>query len=374
MTRSCCSACPPDLRQLGVAAQSQSESLDLLAGVETRRVHQKRLADRRQRGLRIPHIHFADARHLGEVSDGLVARTDRLGLLTPHVQDPDPALVVPVPFIDRLQQAARLQLDLGDGHQLFEQRSGRGMVGILAEHLSQQVDRAERLPQMLHPKLGLPHPQRPPHAGVGRQLRLAPKGLLEARVVVRSVAFGVQRRQQLERRQVVGNDVEQLLRRRNRGRAVLQRVSTDLDDAAQQLALLALIEGDVDPAPVQRDQFLARLAFAQQLLQSLVGLLVGLVHVENHSQGPLGLAGAAQNVAQHRGVLEEKVTPECASLPWQRPSLRLGLRRLVGHFPEDFLVDGGHVTDTVELGAESGQLLARGPLRRVAAKQLGADP
>ena len=144
----------PHLHEVARAPEQQAQALDVLAGVAAAHVHRERLAHHVERGRGVLQLLLAQPGDLEQVGDRLVDRADLLGVGPPRVEDADAALVVAVALVDRLEQRARGQLHLGDLEQLFEQAARLRVVGILAEHLAEEVDRPERVAEELHAQRG----------------------------------------------------------------------------------------------------------------------------------------------------------------------------------------------------------------------------
>jgi len=246
---------------------------------------------------------------------------------------------------------------------------------VFAKDLTEQIDRSEHVRQRVHAQRRALDHQLAALAVVLGQLRPAPEQLLELGVLVALPgAGGVHLRQQLDRRQIVGNEVDELLGRRDRGGPIAQQRPRDLDDPRQQLALFPLIERHIDAAAIQRHEVLVGGPCGEQRLEVFVGALVRLVLVEHLAVGLLGILGASQRVAQHRRVLEQHVAPKIGLVASQRAPFGLGDLGVLGESGQHLLVRARHVVEPRKLGAQAQEGLAHLVGAGIGGEQLAPDP
>ena len=247
-----------------------------------------------------------------------------------HVQDPDAAVLIAAALVDRLEQAGDLHLDVADVEQALEQRPGLLVIAVLTDDRAEQIRGPEHVLLMADAQGRALAAELVAEIAIVDELGPATEQLLELVEVVVLPALGVHLREQLDGRQVVGDQVEQLLGRDHRGLAVAEHLTGDLDDPPEQLTLLALVEDHVDAAAVQLEQLLMGAAAAQQRLERLVGGLVGLVALEDLGVGLLGVGRTLEIVAPDRAELEQQVAAQVGLGPLERAALGLGVGGLAG--------------------------------------------
>ncbi len=302
----------PDLDERALLLEVKPEALDLRARIRALRIHYVCLAQGLESALGVVEIDLLDLRDLEQVADGLVALPHRLGARAADLQHADHRLVIVELHVDRLEHRRYLKLDVVVLEQLLEQRA-RGLVPlVLLDHRAQQLDGSEHVLELVLSQRRAPTPDLALQRLVLDQVEPAPVQLLEREVVVLVVALLVHRGEQLDGREVVRLEVEQLLRRADRDGLVVERVTGELDDPLQQPALLVGLEDRVRPAAVEVDELLVRAASPVELLERLVGLLVRLVLVEDRGVDPLGVVGLVEVVAVQAAELDPQVASQRA--------------------------------------------------------------
>jgi len=98
----------PHRDQIAGPAQCQRQPLHLFAGVEAARVEQIGLAHRIEGACTVGELGLAQSGNRDQVRDRFVDRARLCRLAAPHLENPNPAVVVALRDVDRLEQRARL--------------------------------------------------------------------------------------------------------------------------------------------------------------------------------------------------------------------------------------------------------------------------
>ncbi|WP_434416195.1 hypothetical protein [Nannocystis pusilla] len=363
----------PHLDQLALLLELDAEALQLGAGVGAARVEQVGLAHRRERGLGVAELVLFDAGDLEEVRGGGVGRAERLGLGPAHAQHPHLRAVVAQRVVDRLEQVGDLQLDVAVVEQPLEQLARVLVVRVGGDDALQQIDGPVGVAQLVHAQPGAAAGQVVALGVAVDALGPATEQLLERVVVVLALAVLVHAGQRGHGAEVLGHQVEQLLGGAGRDLAVVQHVAGDGDDLLEQALLLAGVEDDVGAAAVELEQLLVGAAAGQQVVERVVGDLVGLVAVEQLGERGLGLVVLLEVVAQRDGAGQQQVLVERLLLLPHRPPLGLGGLLGPAHVLEDLAVGARDQVHALQLAAGPLDLAAQRRVLGVHHEQLAAD-
>ena len=103
-----------------------------------------------------------------------------------------------------------MHLHVGHVEQILEQRAGLLVLDVLADDRAEQIDGTKRVLLMLDTQRRALAAELVAQLAIADQLGPATEQLLELVEVFGLAAFGVHLREQLDRRQIVGDQIEQL--------------------------------------------------------------------------------------------------------------------------------------------------------------------